>query len=275
MLVYNNPKIRYVDMCKYIDDNIYNNTYDETKVYDYLCYIIQMLAKQNNLFKSTRDYEDFSIYMASKVFLRLVNKRQFEENSSLEKIKSVLNYIKRTINFHRYDYCNEFNLNEPFKFDDITSNMDGLKYHISRSVDELNKCEFEVCLQDVIKTTKKFVYNLPMNKSNTELRDIYISCLLTFLNSITLKRVDIQRINSFKRDTSFSVELLIKLYNEESQNIILYHLDSSMKPFITVLVRRIKRLIAIDLSRSTHTYIPEYINIQNLLLSNLKDDCDL
>lgn len=275
MLVYNNPKIRYVDMCKYIDDNIYNNTYDETKVYDYLCYIIQMLAKQNNLFKSTRDYEDFSIYMASKVFLRLVNKRQFEENSSLEKIKSVLNYIKRTINFHRYDYCNEFNLNEPFKFDDITSNMDSLKYHISRSVDELNKCEFEVCLQDVIKTMKKFVYNLPMNKSNTELRDIYISCLLTFLNSITLKRVDIQRINSFKRDTSFSVELLTKLYNEESQNIILYHLDSSMKPFITVLVRRIRRLIAIDLSRSTHTYIPEYINIQNLLLSNLKDDCDL
>lgn len=275
MLVYNNPKIRYVDMCKYIDDNIYNNTYDETKVYDYLCYIIQMLAKQNNLFKSTRDYEDFSIYMASKVFLRLVNKRQFEENSSLEKIKSVLNYIKRTINFHRYDYCNEFNLNEPFKFDDITTNMDSLKYHISRSVDELNKCEFEVCLQDVIKTTKKFVYSLPMKKSNTELRDIYISCLLTFLNSITLKRVDIQRINSFKRDTSFSVELLIKLYNEESQNIILYHLDSSMKPFITVLVRRIKRLIAIDLSRSTHTYIPEYINIQNLLLSNLKDDCDL
>lgn len=269
MLVYNNPKIRYVDMCKYIDDNIYSGNYDELKVFDYLCYISNMLASQHSMFKYVKDYEDFSVYMASRIYMRLTKETQFGDNPKLEKIKSVLNYAKKILYPTRFDFIKEHHPEELSKSTDEHTNVYDLKYYISRTTDELDKCDFNVCLNDTVNTIRKFFEDNTLYCNRTDFRFIYISCLLSFLSSITLKNVDIKRMREFKRESSITDSLLNSLYNKEADSVILYGLDPSMKPLITVLTRRIKRIISIDLSRTTHTYIPEYVNTQNLLLSDI------
>ena len=94
MLFEKDPKTRYVDMAIYIDNHIYSGDFDEELVYQYLYFLVYMLAKKKRYFSSEKVYDDFAIWFATKMYVRLTDPRQFDENEKLDKITSVLNYIK-------------------------------------------------------------------------------------------------------------------------------------------------------------------------------------
>lgn len=276
MIYKKDPKIKYTDMCKYIDDHIYTDNFDENLVYEYLFHISNMLAHKGKFFNKQTDYENFALYMATLVYLRLTNKKQYilkeDGTPKLKKIKSVLNYIKKIIDPRRIDFQQEFYAQtiveeEVPEFNDEYS----LSAKLSNSIESDSLKNFKECLGDVILTSKAFLSKIPYISDRCEWKNIYMSCLLSFLNSITLTNRDKQRIASLsnlERQVKLTEELYLKGYKDTT---ILYHLDPIMKDYITVLTTRLKHALAKDISYSLHSYTSNANNLKNIIFSEINN----
>lgn len=274
-MTFKKPNIRYVDMCIWIDDNAYKEDCDDNLLYQYLYHIINMLAHKQNFFNKSQYYDDFAISTATRTFLRLKSPKQFElkENGEpkLKKIKSILNYLKNTIYPMKVDfeqdtysqaYVHDLENEEICEYD--------FRQLLQKSVDDLNIVDFRVYLQDVIRTSRNFISRIPYKNDKLKWNNIYLSCLLTFLNSITLDKKSAEKLKAAK--ATMHPGLLEKLYREEQKDSLLtYHICPSMDNYIDVLVRELKHVIAKDLSDTLHTYIPSQISIQNII-SGCQDD---
>ena len=56
-----------------------------------------MLARKKQFFQKSAQYDEYSIFAATKVFMRLIDKRCYEDNPSMPLVKSCLNYIKKIL----------------------------------------------------------------------------------------------------------------------------------------------------------------------------------
>lgn len=74
------------------------------------------------------------------------------------------------------------------------------------------------------------------------------------------------------KETAQSKErYLDDLYIKEAENsTILYHLDESMRDYITVLTRELKHAIAKDLSLSSSTYVAGNSGVRMLIEDELR-----
>ena len=73
-MMYTKPRdVSYTEMCIYIDEHIYSESYDENLIFEYLYHITLMLAKKNNYFNKLSDYDNFAIYGATHLFMRLID----------------------------------------------------------------------------------------------------------------------------------------------------------------------------------------------------------
>ena len=109
--------------------------------------------------------------------------------------------------------------------------------------------DFKHYANRVSKIIKDFVYSLPNATDSLEIHNIYLSCLLSFLNSITLSNSMKKKIELKEIRTSNVDMLLEKLYAEANEKaVILFHLPDSMHNYIMTLLARIRRLIQKDLS---------------------------
>jgi hypothetical protein len=236
-----------------------------------------MLTVKRNYFNSTKLNEDFSIYAASNYYMRLQDERQFEENSPIEPIRSILNYIRKTLYSVRREYVNKYLPEQEISLDIeyMSIDNDSFDMYVSRKVDFMSKYEFGNYLESVDTIVKDSLKSIPYPQDTPIWTNIYISCMLSLLNSITLKNKDIKRLNNFKRPNSLTDNLLNELYlNERYNSTILYHLEDNMYNYITVLTNKIRHKLAQELSQSLHTYSPTYITMKNLLMSNMiEQDC--
>ena len=275
-MFFEKPDIRYVDMCIYIDDHIYTDDYSEELVYQYLFHIISMLTIKRNYFNNKHDIEDFSLFAASSYYMRLTDKRQFEDNTELEKIKSILNYITKTLFAIRQKYCKQYVFEREIPSDDVIEvDSDAFSMYVQHRLDTIGKIDFKGCLGDTDDFISEYLKDIPYPKGTTLWTNIYISCMLSLLNSITLRNKDIKRIENFKRPNTLNDNLLTKLYiNERYNSIILYHLDDSMYNYIMVLTNKIRHKLSKELSQALHTYTTPYITMKNLLMSNTTEDKD-
>lgn len=270
----NKPKhVRYVDMAIWIDNNAYKENCDHTKLYDYLYHISKMLAYKRGLCKTSQEYEDFAIYAASRYFFRLTNSRQFDEIEPLEKIKSILNYIKRTLYPTKIEYDREYT-NQVI--DDREVDYDSVLHNIMQtSISELRVSEFKYYLQDIKKTIRAYLSHIPYRVGTAEWENIYLSCLLSLLSSITLSRDSMARVKHFAKNAKLNAELVDKIYKKERENsTILYHLPDSMHDYITVLVNSIRKVIANDLSGLLHSDITSESCIKSTIVSSISNEGD-
>lgn len=264
-------------MCIYIDNNVYREDLtDEEKetIYKYIYLITHMLAKKMKLFSNQQYYDSFSLWYTTQLFFRLQSPKQFEldENGEpkLKRIKSILNYIKNTIGARRVTFEQEEysqvlvtqeDMNDPACADYSLCDQ------IYESLDRMYHVEFDLCLENCCKSIKQLVEKIPYKKDSTTWYNIYMSCLLSFLNSITISNYDLRRIANFKQvtDTTF-----IDYYEKEAVDpVILYHLPNDMHDYILVLLREIKHELAIELSQETHQYIGTNSGIYALMMSEL------
>ena len=80
------------------------------------------------------------------------------------------------------------------------------------------------------------------------MHNIYISCLLTFLNQITLSNNNKKRMSN-RLNSMYNIEDFINnIYVEEQQDsTILFHLPNTFNNYITTLVNESKIIILKDL----------------------------
>ena len=272
-MFFKRPDVRYVDMCIYIDEHMYTNDYDESLVYQYLYHIVRMLAIRRNYFDKLSVIDDFSLFAASVYYSRLTDNRQFVDGERIEPIKSILNYVKKTVYSLRGEYCRKHMLvNEICDCDIICVDSDAFSSYVSGKVDYVDRIEFGSYIKDIKTIIKEYLKYIPYEYDTPIWNNIYISCMLSFLSSVTLKNRDIKRINNFKRPNTLNDYLLNSLYLEERYNsTILYHLDDSMYNYINVLTNRIRHKLANDLSQTIHSHTPSFVNMKNLLMSNINE----
>ncbi len=214
MLYYKPKNLTYSQLCIWIDNNAYKEDCDEYTLFQYLYLIIDLLSKKNKYFRNYRDYEQFSIFAATRIFFRI--RRPKRKNS--QKINYILSYLQKSLNFIKIDYQNK-------EFGEKTLPVESYEQLISFNdlfnslSDELYLVDFRCCLHDLTNTICAFFNQLPRQKYNSEWYNIKLSVLLSFL-----------------------YELKYSIRKE-----IIINLEDTYKPLIAVLLRELKLTISNDL----------------------------
>lgn len=273
MSFYTKPSnMKYTDMCIWIDEHAYleGTSYDD-KLFEYLYHVSRMLAYKKKLFEKASYYDDFAIFMATKLFLRLKNKKQFGDNPTLSKVKSILNYAKCTLNVNRIQFQTDV-FAQNYKVSDDTTLDTNFNAVLFNSSDDLGIVNFKSYLDDIPKTIKGFVYKLP-HRNKADLDNIYISCLLSFLSSITLSRKSIERMKSLMKSNKLSQQKLNLIYkNERKDCMIFYHIERSMQPLVSVYMNEIRHILASNLAIILNESVNTVQCEKNMMISSIYSD---
>ena len=253
--------MKYTDMCIYIDKHVYEEDRDDNLIFEYLYHISMMLAYKSKYFNCTKYYDDFAIYAAGKLFLRLINPKQFDTNTDtglpkLTKIKSILNYAKTKIYPLKVEFEQE-NYYQNGPSDAVIEDLElqySYKDALSESVDDLTRCDFNMYLMDLPKIAREFLKRLPYKPDTAIWNNIYTSCMLTILNSITFSSKSQDRLDNCKQFNYAQSTLEAKLYEYERDDIIVFHLPPEFKSYIRVLVNELRHVFAQNLSSTLDTY---------------------
>lgn len=262
-MTYNRPTdLSFTDLCIWIDKNSNDENCDEAKLYEYLYHIVVILAQKHKYFNRMHYYDEFGIYSASKLYMRI--KPSDKSSKELPQIKSILNYVKAVIYPYKVDFEQEYYLENPQESVVIHASSENISCNLCDDVDIFDLIDFRSSLGDIPRIIRAYLEKIPKRYNHAEWLHIYISCLLTLLNSICPDLTNY--------DKNLSSSDLHKVYlSSYNQKPILYHLDGSYSNYITVLVRELHQVIAKELSISTHENISMETSIKNLIINNQEE----
>lgn len=267
--------VRWVDMAIWCDKHAYEPDCDNDKLYQYLYWLFWMLAHQSNSFHKESDYDEYSLMGATTVYYRLKNPKQFDGSGKLQKVKSVLNYIK-TVSYPICVLYQQQSFAQAFSAEDDPDKYSKLKTQlvdsVIRSYDRSRNFEFQDCLNRVKSCIKDAVSDSPYRSDKLTYHNIYISCLLTILNYLSLDKVKLDRLN-YRQNKGMNNDYVIdELYSDvRYQPALLFHLPKSMSNYISTLVNRAMSLVASDLVSILGSYQPSDAIIKAVLTSPLED----
>ena len=271
-MTYTKPNdVTYTQMAMWIDENVYSKDTDESRLYEYLYHLSNMLAGNASYFKNAQDYDQFSLYCASRLFQRLFNPKQFEVDSDgipkMKQIKSILNYIKKVIYPYKVDFELEFKI-ENKDVDVVHVGSFDLGSHMVESSSLFDRIEFSLSLDSISEIVRSHLKKIPRKKDSSEWMNIYLSCMLTLLDSVTLTRAMLTKYRNMKLHKD---DYLDSAYEElRNQKPILYHLPDTMSNYIRVLVNELRHVIASELSWKTDCYIPSDASMKSLICTSLE-----
>lgn len=274
MPTYTKPKdISYTDMAIYIDNHIYSGDYDENLIYKYLYLIIYVLACKARYFAKYDDYDDFALYMSSRIYMRLVDKRQFTDipgEKKLNKIKSSLNFIKHLLYPMKVDFQkeNHTTLLNPDYDKELDSNK--LYDNTAESIKQDYKYDLSddvvIIINELPNIIKDEIKDSPYKNDVIVSKNIYYSCLLSLLSNVTLNNYNKSRLLKREKKNINNETIINKMYNEERRsNTILWRLPDSMSTYIKVLCNKIRKVLAYKISEIMQAYEIDDDTIQNII----------
>lgn len=242
--------LKIVDMCKYVDENVYRDDLtenDKNLIFKYLYFIVYSISKAHKILYYESDYDNFAMYLAEWLYFRLVNNEQ-----NLPPIKSVKNYVdtvllKRKI---RWQLSEKYNT----VFDDYLTEDDDKKKtfdvnaYMSKLRDEVDSTSTVILSNDVKKEIRdlptlidKVVEKTAYTLDEQVKHNLSISIMLTFINSLNKKN-----------------------------DVICWHLDSAMfKDYVLLLLRRVKRAFVENVN-----YLKTKNEVcEDIVCSMLREDC--
>lgn len=281
------PDMKYTEMAIYVDEHIYTEECDKDKAFLCIYHLALMLAYKGRIFTRKEYYREFAFFFATKIYDRLKDPRQYAiiENGEpeLAPIKSVLNYMKATlysskVDFEQLTYSQSHSLN-PYGDTDYNDSEYRVVNKIRYFTDNFNAVETELCLRNLHKIIQACLQDSPYFNNKKEWHDIYMSCLLTVLNSFTLSALDKQAVDAIHRDDkhkeNFKTVAINNLYaSKNNTGVILYHLDESMVDYIQIQVRKIIKYLNETLE--INTFLFEEKNLLAATIEELEgENCNL
>lgn len=264
--------IRFTDACIYIDKHIREPGQEEI-CFEYIYHIYHTLAARQKFFHNPKDYSEYSFYSATQLFLRYQKEKT---NPDLKPVKSVLNYAKRTLYPFKVNY-QKANFTEVFRKESLKGSLpEGVLKIMSSPIRSINNSMLQVdywyCLGQIKYTIKKILEESPYKSDKVEIHNIYLSCCLTLLKMITLSYKNGNRIQYKVSRVLPTDDVIEQAYADESQeDVVLFHLDPSMYNYILLLVTKIKKLMAEDLSYLIGSYDLSDEDIQLILSDPIKE----
>ena len=251
-MTYDKPAdMSYTDIAKWVDENAYLDNVDEMLLYKYLYLLTDMLAKRYGYFTNSELYDTFALFSASRLTMRLrgnaqkiiLNAEGVEKNN--EKIKSILNYLKRVIYPYKSDFESEYVMKPVEGVEIISLGRIDIGESLSDHNDVFDMFELHNTLQNSITIIRSYLGKLPRSKNSAEWTNLYISCLLTLIDQMTLSPSQLNSIRRVPKNRQMAIEELLK--ENLRRPPILYHLDEGLSDYITVLVREIRHLLAAEM----------------------------
>ena len=260
-MTFSKPNMKYTEMAIWIDQNVYKPDCDDNLVYKYIYNLVYMQAHQLALFRKFEDYDEFALYCASRLLLRIRTKD--------DQIKSILNYIKSVICSWRADYEREFHI-ESSEYDVIHVGCFDLGDHLSDIAGYHDRSAYAFTCNDIEDVVHKHLCRIPQRRRSAEWHNIYISCMLT-LNDRLLYSMEV--VKNRKYGNMF--DLISDAFKaSRTRDPILFHLEESMSNYVHVLVNEIIHAISNELSEELDMRISAANSMKSLIHSALSADED-
>ena len=271
------PNMRYTQLAMFVDAHIRDKDEKTQQLcFEYIWHLFYILAVKGKMFNSGRDYDEYALYAATQLYLRY-KKEDSEKGANLKPIKSCLNYIKRILYPLKVNY-QKANFEQVFQEGSLRGNaptqiLDDKISDIRNLNSSLVSVECNYYLSSIHSSIRGILEKTPYRNNKVILHNLYISCLLTFLKSITLSKRSLARLEDRKAKKLSLEGVLDGLYARESRedNIVLYHLDPSMHNYVAFLFNKIKKEVVKDLNYIIGSYEPSESVIKDLLMSPLED----
>ena len=276
---------RTVDLCIYVDNNAYSPDVDKEQLFDALYNIAYSVSFKHKMLPKFEDYEPFALFAASKLYMRLTNPKQFlpdDDPKKLKKVKSILNFLKTTmypmvVDYQQENYAQRFSLEDKRK--DLVETAKDLRHEVVKRVtkqfSDILAVEFEYYFKKICNTIKSFLQTTPYCEDKVVMHNLYMSCLMTLINQITLSNANKERLQN-KVDKGYRTDDFInRIYKEEQiSSVVVYHLPDSMYNYISTLVCRIRKLIINDLRDLVGSAQPTEAVVQAVMSSSLENGND-
>ena len=265
-------------MAVYIDNFIYRpkEERDDSRIYEYIYHISYMLACKYKMFENAKDYEEFSLYSASKVYGRLINERQFSTDPNtkkLEKITSVLNYVKNSLYGMKVSYQNESfkQVTHPDYACENQKLLDNMRANVQADYQQGLVDDIIATIQKVPSVALSVINKTHYRTDKIMHRRLYISCLLSFLNSMVLPNKYKNKLEK-KKESINNDELAIKWLKQETDNsVILWKLDPIYTDYVDILVKRIKEKLADNIIETRNSFTLPEDTLNSIIRSPLSD----
>lgn len=249
-VTFNKPAgMKYTDMCIYIDKNmqwcVKTGEYPdiENKIYEYLYHIFYALACKDNYFSRFDDYDQYALYSAARLYILLRDKYikagTVVRGREIVPVKNTLDFIRSVMPHFRTDFQNQnFAIVFNPEINQDTSIIEADMKNAIRS-DYQNSLEedFQEVASQIPQFIKQIVRHTPYKKDKVMVRNLYMSCLLTLLNDITIPNRLKNKLNKSKVNDG---EAVARMYHYNIEEPVLWHLDVGMSDYIRLLVTEVK-----------------------------------
>ena len=267
--------MRTVDMCKYFDEHINEIPRDDTKLYEYLFNIIYTLSNAWGYFKQYDDYENFSYYASSIVYMRCIDPRRGNYDGKgieLKKIVNILNYLKTSLPMLKcdYEYTNFIQVIDPNEFAYIDGGKieNNMKSAVQADYNENLRNSVREDISRIPEFVKDTISKSIYKNDKLMCKRLYQSCLLTFLNSVTLDNITKKKLDKRIEKNTITDEQLLDIYREQKSNcVILWHLDEKYKDYVQVLTNKAKSEFARNVTDSESKYVLSDDVLENVLMT--------
>lgn len=273
MVYKKDPKVKYWEMAKYIDDHIRLPDCNEEKCFEYMYHLFYVLSVKARMFQKASDYDNYALYGASQLFARY---RKENINLKLKPIKSSLNYIKRVLHPYRVDYQQAY-FSERFTEESLQDgSTDQLAYDSdlkARAVSSYTlRLDTEQYLGQIPGTLRGILKQSPYREDKVMMHNLYLSCLLTLLKSWTMSRKNQARVDNKLNRRLPTDNLVDQIYAEEAQDdVVLLHLDPSLRNYVDTMVKKLKHQIAKDLRYLIGSHTLSDAEVKDILASPMGD----
>ncbi len=193
-----NNNLKYTQLCMFIDAHMREvaktgeNPGLEATIYEYLYHIIYALARKSCYFKNFEDYDKYSLYAASEVYVAMRNKYAHEGEEVRGKIivpvKSCLNYIKTVmfplkINYQRTEFTS---VADPGLGQDTSGTIDNARQAIQSEYRKALTDDYEEAISAIPRYIHRYLARSPFRDDKNMCNKLYLSAMLTLINSITI-----------------------------------------------------------------------------------------
>lgn len=255
-------KMKYTDMCIFIDENVQKiknpgeNPELEEKIYNYLWLLVKALAIKKCMFTDFKEYDDYAFYAANRLFFalrkNLTNQGKVVKGKLIRPIKSCLNYTKALLYPMKIEYQRE-SFKEIIEEEFVSKKFDAFSYKErlksnAREHSGINN-QFKQQVEEVLKQNSyildEVLQKSPFHRQTKEYQNLKISILLT----------SIQVLKNKKR------------LDASPQSIILWHLPKSMSNYTRVLLKEFFMALKLEIMDCYKTSDLSETDIENILYS--------
>lgn len=255
----NKAKNIYSRMAIVFDYEFYEDGRDDTKLYQYLYFIFYMLACKKSYFPYRfDDYDGYAIYASREIYMRAI---RFQKKGV--RIKSILNYAKAVAYSMKVLYQNEtFHriINPEVIPFDSNSYEDNMKASIQADYNIGKNDAISDILGSMPRIIKSILDKTPYKSNKIIYGRLYKSCLLSFINSITLQSKSANCMKSMKDSA-----LIKSLQKEKERPVVLFGLDESMANYVMVLLREAKSVIADQVTETSNSFNLSDTNLNDII----------